>query len=880
MKRSERLYRWLLRLYPRDFRDEYGEEMSLLFRARSSDGSVRLWLQILGDLVFHAPNEHWSTMKQDVRYAVRTLLRAPTFAAMVIATLALGIGANSVIFSAVDAVLLRDAPVSDPETLVDVYTTSGTPYSRSSYPDYFDLRDSGTFATLAAYTEVPLTLDAYGQPEPVAGELVSGNYFEVLGVAMAVGRAFAPDEDRIGSPVRVAVISHALWQRVFNGDRSLIGQTIRLNSSPYTLIGIAPPGFVGPVLGVATDVWVPTALQPEVDPPAAAVRRARGHSAIFDLRRSRGLRMLGRLPRGASIEEVASRAEVIASRLRTAYPDTNRNRRFILTPLGEGRGLRVATRPILWQLAGAVLMVLMVACANVASLLLSRAVSREREVAVRVAIGASRARLVRQLLTESILLGACGSVAALVVVWLTRPLLHAFVLPEAVDVSMNARVFGFTFIVGLGSGLLFGLAPALQVRRRDTVTALRAEGGTVATGARSARMRGAFVIMQVAVSLVLLVGAGLLLRTLNNAYAVDLGYQIDRVLVASLNLQARGYFEGGPRGSDAGLAVYEQILSRVEALPGVLAASAARMTVLSGGARSTAVSTDGRPLAKDNSNAMGVRANVVSHRYFETMQIPVLRGRAFDASDGPGTPRVSVITKALADRAWPNEEPIGKIFWDERQQFQVVGVVPDTVYTSTVEREKPPTYYLLLAQNFESGVALHVRAAESPMALVPGIRDAVRQVDSQLALEHPQRLRDVLDRTLSTQRMLATLVGLFGAVALLLAALGLYGVMAHVANQRTPEIGIRLAMGAQPASVVSLLLGQGLRLLGIGAAIGLTVALAGTKYIEAQLFGVTATDPVTFVSGCVVLAIAGLTASLIPALRAMRVDPIIALRRA
>jgi predicted permease len=625
-----------------------------------------LWLQVLGDLVFHAPKEHWSTMKQDLRYAVRTLLRAPTFAATVIATLALGIGANSVIFSAVDAVLLRDAPVSDPETLVDVYTSSGsTLYSRSSYPDYFDLRDSGTFASLAAYTEVPLTFDANGQPEPIAGELVSGNYFEVLGVAMAVGRAFAPDEDRIGSPVRVAVISHAFWQRAFNGDQSLIGQTIRLNSSPYTLIGIAPPGFVGPVLGVATDIWVPTALQPEVDPASAALRRSRGHSGKFDLRSSRGLRMVGRLPRGASIEQVASHAEVVASRLQTAYPDSNRNRRFILTPLGEGRGLRVASRPILWQLAGAVLMVLMVACANVASLLLSRAVSREREVAVRVAIGASRARLVRQWLTESVLLGVCGSIAALFVVWLSMPLLHTFVLPEAVDLSVNARVLGFTLIVGLGSGLLFGLAPALQVRRRDTVTSLRAEGGTVATGARATRMRAAFVVLQVAVSLVLLVGAGLFLRTLNNAYSVDLGYQIDRVLVASLNLEARGYFEGGPRGPDAGLAVYEQILSRVAALPGVVSASAARMTVLSGGARSTGVSTDGRPIEKDGSNSLGVRANVVSHRYFETMQIPVLRGRAFDAPDGPRTARVAVVTKSLADRAWAKrgadrQDPLGR----------------------------------------------------------------------------------------------------------------------------------------------------------------------------------------------------------------------------
>ena len=532
-------------------------------------------------------------------------------------------------------------------------------------------------------------------------------------------------------------------------------------------------------------------------------------------------------------------------------------------------------------------MVLLVACVNVASLLLARAVSREREVAVRIAIGASRARLVRQWLTESVLLGILGSIGALLVTLVGTPLLHTFVIPEAVDLSVNARVLGFTLAVGVGSGLLFGLSPIFQVFRRNTTTPLRAGGGTVTSGAHAARstlMRGAFVIFQVAVSLVLLVGAGLFLRTLSNAYSVELGYQVDQTLVASLNLEARGYFEGGSRGSASGLAVYEQILSRVEALPGVVAAGAARMTVLSGGARSTAVSTDGRPIEKDNSNALGVRANVVSHRYFETMNIPILRGRPFDMSDGPNTPRVTIVTKSLADRLWPNEDPIGKTLRDDSRdasaQLQViVGVVPDTVYTTTVERERPPTYYLLLAQNYESSVALHVRTASNPVSLVPAIREAVRHVDSQLAVERPQLLRDVLDRTLSRQRMMATLVGLFGALALILAVLGLYGVMAHVAAERTPEIGIRLAVGAQPASIVTLLLGQGLRLLGIGVAIGLTSALLGTRYIEAQLFGVTATDPLTFVGGCVVLAIAGITASVIPALRAMRIDPIRVLRQ-
>ncbi len=468
-----------------------------------------------------------SDLGRDVRYAIRSLLRTPTFTVTVIVTLSLGLGANAVIFSAVDAVLLRDAPVSNPDSLVNVFTTSGNNrYSSSSYPDYFDLRDSGTFAALAAYTPVSITLDAKGTPEPLAGQLVTGNYFEALGVNAAVGRGLVPDDDRIGAPVRVAVISHALWQRVFNSDHSAIGQTVRFNSNPYTLIGVAPPGFVGPTVGVATDVWVPTALQPEVDPPSAAVRRARGHSAIFDLRRSRGLSLVGRLPRGTSIAQAASRADVISSRLETVYPETNRNRRFTVVPIGEGRGLRVAARPILRPLSGAVLMVLLVACVNVASLLLARAVSREREVAVRMAIGAGRARLIRQWLTESVLLGILGALGALFVAGVGTPLLHAFVIPEAVDLSLNARVLGFTLAAGVGSGLLFGLAPASALRP-STTAALR-DRGTVASGARVTWLRGAFVILQIAISLVLLVGAGLFLRTLENAYSVDLGYQVEK----------------------------------------------------------------------------------------------------------------------------------------------------------------------------------------------------------------------------------------------------------------------------------------------------------------------------------------------------------------
>lgn len=313
----------------------------------------------------------------------------------------------------------------------------------------------------------------------------------------------------------------------------------------------------------------------------------------------------------------------------------------------------------------------------------------------------------------------------------------------------------------------------------------------------------------------------------------------------------------------------------------MIAAGAARMTVLSGGARSTAVSSDGRPIQQDNSNAVGVRANTVSHRYLETMNVPILRGRSLASSDRPGTPRVTIVSQSLVDRLWPNEDPIGKTLRDEGNRVQmIVGVVPDTVYTSTLERDAPPTFYLPLSQNYESGVALHVRAVSDPTSLIPAIREAVRQVDSHLVVARPQLLRDVLDRSLSRQRMMATFIGLFAAVVLILAVVGLYGVMAYVATQRTTEIGIRLAMGAQPASIVTLVIWRGIRLLAIGVAMGLTGALIGTRYMEAQLFGVTATDPLTFVTVCLLLAIAGLTACAIPAWRAMRVDPIVALRGA
>ena len=622
-----------------------------------------------------------SDLGRDIRYALRMLLRAPGFTFVVVLTLALGIGANAVIFSAIDAVLLRDAPVADPDRVALVYTSSGNqPYSSSSYPDFLDLRDSGTFQSMAAFTSIALALDANNQTESLVGEALSGNYFDVLGVTIPVGRAFAADEDRMGAPVRVVVVSHALWQRVFSGNGAVVGQTIRLNGNAYTLIGVAPRGFTGPILGRAPDAWVPMALQPESasavgGPPAVArpFEAAGGsRSPLAEYRRPSA----GRRERDAG---AASGAEVVSGRLQAAHPGTNRDRRFTVVALGEAPGVRTAVRPTLRLLGGAVLLVLLIACANVASLLLARAVSRRREVAVRVAVGAGRGRLVRQWLAESVLLAVLGSFGALLIAWWSTPVLYTFGIPPSVDLSVNPRVLAFTLLVAVGSGILFGLAPVLQTLRRDTITALRDEGGAVATGARAARMRSAFVVLQVALSLVLLVGAGLFLRTLKNAYSVDLGYQVNQTLIADLNLDVRGYSQ------EAGLAAYDQILSRIEALPGVVAAGAARVTVLSGGARTTAISLDGRPPQPDGSNTIAVRVNVVSDRYLDAMSIPVARGRSFASSDRPGMPRVAIVSQSLVRRLWPNEDPIGKTFGSSTDPLHVIGVVPDTVYVSAID---------------------------------------------------------------------------------------------------------------------------------------------------------------------------------------------------
>ena len=492
----------------------------------------------------------FADLRRDLRYAVRMLARTPGFTVVICLTLALGIGANAVIFSAVDAVLLQRAPVSDPASLVSIYTTSSDgrdPFSTTSYPDYMDLRDSGVLQGVAVFASVPFVLQGSGGAESVPGELVSGNFFDVLRVKVLLGRTFSADEDRAGAPVRVVVLSHEMWTNRFGAEPSTVGRTITLNGNAYTVVGVAPRGFTGPILGRAPEMWAPAALQPELRPPSAGLRRSLGGSNMLGTRGPRWLNVIARLAPGSTAASIASAAAVVAARLQTAYPATNRGRGFTVVALGEGPGVRSSTRPMLRLLSGAVVLVLLIACANVASLLLARAVSRRREIAVRTAVGAGRGRLVRQWLTESVLLAVFGSLGGLFIAWWGGPLLYQFGIPESVPLGVTSRVFLFTLSIAVGSGLLFGLAPVLQTTRRNTIDALRDEGGAVASGAGAMRMRSLFVVAQVALSLMLLVGAGLFLRTLRSAASVDLGYDVDRILLADINMDVRGYSQAPAR---------------------------------------------------------------------------------------------------------------------------------------------------------------------------------------------------------------------------------------------------------------------------------------------------------------------------------------------
>ena len=836
------------------------------------------------------------TLLRDMRYAARMLLKAPGFTAVAVVSLALGIGANAAIFSFVNAVLLKPPPVAEPGRLVYVFGgTRADPYSVSSYPDYVDYRDRNeVFTGLAAYAGITVSLGGGEQPEMISGLIVTGNYFDVLGVRARVGRTFLPEEDKTPGTHPVLVIGHALWQSRFAGDPNVIGRKLLLNGQPFTVVGVAPAGFNGVEMGRTNEIYVPMAMQALVRPPRGGYS-GEMNPDLLSKRGPRWLAMVGRLKPGVSPEQAQAALSTIAAQLAQAYKETNENQAATVSPLSEGdpteRGTLLSVARLLLAVVG---LVLLIACANVANLLLARAAARRKEISIRLALGAGRRRLVKQLLTESVLLALLGGAAGLLLaVWLVGAA-QAYPPPAnlfdaAFDFSLDRRVFAFTLLLSVATGVLFGLAPALQSSKPDLVAALKDEAallpGQGGAGARRFSLRNLLVVAQVALSLVLLISAGLFLRSLQQARRIDPGFDPERVLSVPLNVNLLRYTKA------QGQEFYRQVLERVRAIPGVQSATLTRTPPLSGASRQTSVTVaGGEPTERQRSSeSAGGAAEVAENAtlassvgpdYFQTLRIPLLRGRDFTAQDREGAPGVVIVNETFAARYFPGRDPLGQriSFGGAKGPWmEVVGLARDGKYV-TLGEAPAPFVYQPLAQRHETGMTLLVRTGGDPAGYAPAVRREVQALEPNLPVTNSRPMTELLAMSLYPARMGALLLGGFGLLALLLASVGLYGVMSYSVSRRTREIGIRMALGAERRDVLRLVLREGMTLVAAGLALGLVAAFSATRLLAGFLYGVSTTDPSAFVAVAALLALVALAASLVPALRAARVDPLEALR--
>jgi predicted permease len=813
------------------------------------------------------------TLLNDIRYGARGLIKRPAFTLVAVITLAIGIGANTTIFSVVNGLLLRaPAGVVQPSRLVDLHATesNGSSFHSFSYPDYQYYRDqNGVLSGLTAYTAMPLSMNAGGQPERIFGMTVSGNYFDVLGTRPAQGRFFLSEEDQTPGSHPVVVIGYGTWQQRFAADPSLVGKTIALNGHPFTVVGIAPEGFKGTWAGLQPDVWVPLMMQNQL----------RSGSDVMS-RGARGLEMVGRIKEGVSLSQAQAAMGMLAKQLAAAYPETNEGLGIDLRPSstvpGQYRGPVIGFMAILMFIVG---LVLLIACANVGAMTLARASSRSKEIAIRQAVGASRARIVKQLLIESVFLFLLGGAAGVfIAMWATKLLLNfkfSSDVPISLDLGVDLRVLLFTLGVSLVAGLLFGLAPALQASRADVLDALNNE---TSYGSHRSRIRNIFVVGQIAVSLVLLVTAGLFLRSLQNATTIDLGFNPEGVETVTFDLRTQGYSEA------KGREFYRQLMERVTALPGVRAASLARMVPLNGSNMKTGVNVSGKELSP-NERLPAVGLNVVDDRYFETLQMPLLLGRTFNQSDKMGAPRVAIVNETLARQFFSNADvsaALGQSLsfetTSEADRIQIVGIVKDAKY-ETVGEDPQPFVYRPFQQSYSGELTLHIRReGVDAGSLLAAVRRETASLDKDVPLLNVMTLNEQIGFSLLPLRVAASIAGSLGALGMLLAALGVFGVVNYSVLQRTREIGIRMSLGAQRRDVLRLIVAQGLWLAVIGVLIGSALAAALTHSLSSLLYGVSALEPVTFIGVAVLLMAMALLASYIPARRATKVDPLVALR--
>jgi putative ABC transport system permease protein len=819
--------------------------------------------------------------QQDLRGGLRMLKKSPGFTIVAVLSLALGIGANVAIFTIINTVFLHPLPVQEPSRLAEMFTrdtltvdaNTNFQLTGTSLPNYEDYRDQNTiFSGLAVVTfPIPLNWGGQAEPQQLNASLVSGNYFDVLGVKPYRGRTFIADGDKkIGGNPEV-VLSYSLWTQKFGADEKFIGRTITLNGTPYTVVGVAPPGFKGIVsLGRPDVLWVPMTMRDYVLT-----------GQLKDLENNRRFRwtsIVGRLKPQVGIAEARAAMKTVASGLEKEYPRENKGRTVELFPLNES-ALGINQRKQ-FSLAGGVLMgvvglVLLIACVNLANLLLAQASKREKELSIRAAMGAGRARLVRQLLTESAVLSLLGGLAGLLVAYWGRNVLWSFRPPflvdGSIDLSFDSRVVGFTLLISVLTGLLFGIIPALKASGTDVNEVLKTGGRGGALGWTHNRLRGLLVISEMALALVALVGSGLFLRSMQNAQQFNPGFESQNLFQMFFDLGALRYDE------NHGQQFFRDIIERAKTVPGVAGASVSSNGIFAGGISAT-IFREGEQTDPNNRGTLVV-LDQVTPGHFETMGIPLLGGRDFTDFDRKNTTPVAVINQAMANLVWPGQEALGKRFAivQEPNLLQVVGVVGTTV-VGQIGEDPQPVAYFPMRQQYSPAVTLVLRTSGNPETLLGTVRAQVQQIDKNLAFTNAQTVQQLLGQGLWPARMGAALLGLFGALAMILASIGIYGVLAYSVAQRTSEIGLRMALGAQPRQMLALVLRQGMLLALIGAGVGILVALPVARMAGGLLYGVSATDPLTFAGITLLLMGVALLACYVPAWRATRIDPLVALR--
>ena len=811
---------------------------------------------------------------QDLRYAVRLLSRAPGFTAAAVLTLALGIGANSTIFSLMNAVLLRPLPgIGEPDRVVTIGRTfRGQGFDNSSSPNYRDLRDQTTvFSDVAAAHLLPVSLSQGGRAERLNGAVVTPNYFRTFAVRMAHGRGFLDSEDAGGNAPPSVVISYGAWKRQFGGDSAMVGKSVLVNGEPMIVVGIAGRGFIGTDATTMVDVWVPMGAARYVLPSWIDLNETLTHRGWV------WIMLYARLKPGVTFDQANAEVQTIAARLQASNPELKAD--GVGWAIARGVGFAPEERHDLVRLTGilfgVVALLLLLACANVSNLLLARATARKREITVRLALGAARGRLVRQLLTESILLAVLGGIAGLALsFWAAGALSHFFAASSrfslAVDITPDARVLAFTCIAAAAAGIVFGLAPALHSARADLVSSLKE---SVALAPRRSRLRPVLVVTQLALSLVLLAGAGLLLRTLWNFNQIRPGFDARDLVLMTIEPT-----HTGPYDIDQLHSFYTRLLERLQSLPGVASVTFARVAPVT--ARGWGVNA--RYPDKPDYPNHGLQYNSVAPNYFDMMAIPIVRGRGFTLQDSPTSPRVMLINETMAKTVWPNEDAIGKqvIVADETVPRQIVGIVADVKYRSLLESPRPYAYFSMW-QPYplpDAPTVIHLRTRRPLGEIAVEVKHEIQSFDPNLPIFDVKSVADHVADSYWRQRMTGMLISIFAGLALVLGMAGMYGVMAYIVAERTREVGIRMALGARAGDVVRAMVRHGAMMIGCGVVIGAAGALAATRLLKAYLYGVTAADPITFVSAISVLVAAGLLATYVPARRATRVDPMVALR--